>query len=411
MKRIIDLKVKKYFLTIIFLLSIILSIMIFMVGSTALEQDINIEQQQQRLNEIEQRKREIQKEIERLKQEEVDYQKSLQKIEELLATAEKELQAAKKTYDNTLKEIAKLEEELEVEQNKLDLQLIIFENRLKNFYRYNNINFLAVLINSKDFSQFLNRCRYLEQILVNDADIVKQVSEQVELVKKQRGSLYNKKEITRMLEIEIAKEKENIEISLDAKNKYLTKIEEERKAQLAVLKELEKSSVEIKEIIEIAYQEREKVAQNQKLAQQPGKTETNRKEVILQPKKGIFQLPVKGSVISNYGQQKQPDLNTYVFNSGIDISASFGEPIRAASFGTVIYIGNVKGYGDIIILDHGGNVVTLYAHLSKVLVKLNEQVSKGQIIGQVGTSGGVPTPRLHFEVRVEGKPVNPFDWL
>jgi septal ring factor EnvC (AmiA/AmiB activator) len=411
MKRIIDLKVKKYFLTIIFLLSIILSIMIFMVGSTALEQDINIEQQQQRLNEIEQRKREIQKEIERLKQEEVDYQKSLQKIEELLATAEKELQAAKKTYDNTLKEIAKLEEELEVEQNKLDLQLIIFENRLKNFYRYNNINFLAVLINSKDFSQFLNRCRYLEQILGNDADIVKQVSEQVELVKKQRGSLYNKKEITRMLEIEIAKEKENIEISLDAKNKYLTKIEEERKAQLAVLKELEKSSVEIKEIIEIAYQEREKVAQNQKLAQQPGKTETNRKEVILQPKKGIFQLPVKGSVISNYGQQKQPDLNTYVFNSGIDISASFGEPIRAASFGTVIYIGNVKGYGDIIILDHGGNVVTLYAHLSKVLVKLNEQISKGQIIGQVGTSGGVPTPRLHFEVRVEGKPVNPFDWL
>jgi peptidoglycan hydrolase CwlO-like protein len=106
---------------------------------------------------------------------------------------------AKKTYDNTLKEIAKLEEELEVEQNKLDLQLIIFENRLKNFYRYNNINFLAVLINSKDFSQFLNRCRYLEQILANDADIVKQVSEQVELVKKQRDSLYNKREITRML--------------------------------------------------------------------------------------------------------------------------------------------------------------------------------------------------------------------
>ncbi|KUK66475.1 MAG: Peptidase M23, partial [Parcubacteria bacterium 34_609] len=199
----------------------------------------------------------------------------------------------------------------------------------------------------------------------------------------------------------------------DAKNKYLAKIEEERKAQLAVLKELEKSSAEIKEIIEIAYREREKAKQDQKSSQQqqPGMTETTRKEVTLQPKKGIFQLPLKGSVISNYGQQKQPDLNAYVFNSGIDISAPMGEPVRAASFGTVIYIGNVKGYGDIIILDHGGNVVTLYAHLAKVMVKLNEQVSKGQIIGQVGTSGGVPTPRLHFEVRVEGKPVNPFDWL
>ncbi len=413
MKRIFNKKTKKYFLTIIFITSILLTMMISIVNSIALEQEINIEQQQKRLNEIEQRKKEIQQEIERLKQEEVDYQKSLQKIQELLTAAEKELQAAKITYDNTLKEIAKLEEELEIEQGKLDLQLIIFENRLKNFYRYNNINFLAVLMNSKDFAEFLNRYRYLEQILVNDADIVKQINEQVELVKKQRDSLYNKREITKMLEMEIAKEKENIEMSRDAKNKYLAKIEEKRKAQLAVLKELEKSSAEIKEIIEIAYREREKAKQNQKSSQQqqPGVTETTRKEVTLQPKKGIFQLPLKGSVISNYGQQKQPDLNAYVFNSGIDISAPMGEPVRAASFGTVIYIGNVKGYGDIIILDHGGNVVTLYAHLAKVLVKLNEQVSKGQIIGQVGTSGGVPTPRLHFEVRVEGKPVNPFDWL
>jgi peptidoglycan hydrolase CwlO-like protein len=79
MKKIIDLKVKKYFLTIIFLFSIILNIMTFMIDSTALEQEINIEQQQQKLNEIEQRKREIQKEMERLKQEEVDYQKSLTK--------------------------------------------------------------------------------------------------------------------------------------------------------------------------------------------------------------------------------------------------------------------------------------------------------------------------------------------
>jgi len=77
----------------------------------------------------------------------------------------------------------------------------------------------------------------------------------------------------------------------------------------------------------------------------------------------------------------------------------------------VIYIGNVKGYGDIIILDHGGNITSLYAHLSKVLVKTNDDVSKGQIIGQVGVSGGVSSPRLHFEVRLEGKPVDPFEWL
>ena len=399
----------QYKIIILFLLVLFIFSMPVRNG-IAFNQDDNIQQQQDQLNKIEQRKKEIQVEVDRLKQEQVDYQKSLQKIQQLLTSAESELQAAKKTHENTLKDITKLEEQLEIEQSILDLQLIIFKSRMKKFYKYSNVSYIAVLINSKDFSQFLNRCRFLEQILENDVDIIKQINEQVELVKKQRDSLYNKKEITKMLEVEIAKEKENIALSADTKNKYLVKIEEERKKQLTVLAELEKSSAQIKEIIEIAYQEREKARQAQQ-PQQQQRIEPAKKEPTLQAKKGIFQLPLKGTVSSNFGEQKQPGLNTYVFNSGIDINASLGEPVKAVSFGTVIYIGNVKGYGDIIILDHGGNVVTLYAHLSKTLVKLNGRVAKGEIIGQVGTSGGVPSPRLHFEVRVEGKPVNPFNWL
>jgi len=413
MKKYFDRREKKQILMISIIIIFILSFFWHIEKGNAAEQPISIEEQEEKLNQIEQRKKAIEQELERLKQEETDYEKSLEKIEKLLDTAEKELQVAKTSYNNTLKQIEKLKEELEIEQNKLDLQLIILKNRLKKFYKYNNITYLSVLLESKDFSQFLNRSRYLGCILEDDADIIKQVKEQVAFVRKQKDSLENKKEITKLLEQEIEKEKENIEISVDAKNKYIAKIEEEKKKQLAILEELEKSSAQIMEIIELAYQEREKTKQAQQQAQskQPGGAEAARTEPTLQPKKGIFQLPIKGSIISNYGQQKQPELNTYVFNSGIDISAPLGEAIRGASLGTVIYIGNVKGYGEIIILDHGGNVVTLYAHLSKVLIKMNEQVAKGQIIGQVGTSGGVPTPRLHFEVRVEGKPVNPFDWL
>lgn len=413
MKKFIDLKEKnKYFTLLMVLVTFLFAVVFFTQSCVAAQQDISIEEQQDRLNEIEQRKKAIQQELERLKQEEADHQKSLQNVQGLLITAEKELEATQITYQNTLKQIEKLEEELEIEETKLELQLLILENRLKKFYKYSHINYLAVLLESKDFSQFLNRYRYLESILENDADIVKQVSEQVEFVKKQRDSLNNKKEITMMLEQEIKKEKENIEMSVEVKNRYIVRIEEERKKQIAILEELEKSSAQIQEIIEIAYQEKEKARQAQQQAQQQQPTtKTVRTEPALQPKKGIFELPVRGTIISNYGQQKQQDLNAYVFNSGIDISAPLGEAVRAASFGTVIYLGNIKGYGDIIILDHGGNVVTLYAHLSKVLVRLNDQVTKGQIIGQVGTSGGAPSPRLHFEVRMDGKPVNPFDWL
>lgn len=374
----------------------------------AAENNINIKEQEEKLKQIEQRKIAIQEEIGRMKQEEADYQKSLEKIQILLTESEKELQEAKTSYENTIKQIEKMEEELDIEQTKMELQLAILESRLKKIYKYNEISYLSVLFDSKDFSQFLNRYRYLECILESDAGIIQQVSEQVDFIKKQKDSLENKKEITKLLEQEIINEKKNIEMSIDAKNKYIARIEEERKKQIATLEELEKSSAQISEIIEIAYREKEK-------EEQAKKNQANnvpvRTEPTLQAKKGIFQLPLRGTIILNYGQQKTQELNAYVFNSGVDISASLGEAVRSASFGTVIYTGNVKGYGDIIIIDHGGNVVTLYAHLSKVLVGLNEQVSKGQIIGQVGTSGGVSSPRLHFEVRVEGKPVNPFEWL
>jgi murein hydrolase activator len=399
-----------FFITMMLFVFIIL--LCCVTGGKATDTDISIEKEEERLKQIEQRKKSIQQELEALKQEETNYQKSLEKIQSLLNEAEKDLKTAKNNYQKTLQEIEKLEEELKIEQNKMELQLIILKNRLKKFYKYNNITYLSVLLESKDFSQFLNRCRYLECILEDDAEIVNQVSEQVEFVKKQRDSLQNKKDISKLLEQEIEKEKENIEISIEAKNKYIDKIEQDKKNKLAKLEELEKSSAQIKEIIEIAYREKEKAKQAQQQANQQQIGETKeRKEQTLQPRKGIFQLPIKGSIISNYGQQKEEDLNAYVFNSGIDISAPLGEPVRAASFGTVIYIGNVKGYGNIVILDHGGNVVTLYAHLSEVLVKANDQITKGQIIAQIGSSGGAPSPRLHFEVRVEGKPVNPFDWL
>ncbi len=410
MKNYGDIKSGNKVIIILFIVICLTSGFILSAGKKAVaDQSVNIEQQQEKLKEVEQRKNLIQQELDRLKQEEIDYQNSLKNIKGLLNATEKELQLTQSNYANIVEQIEKMEEILEIEQNKLDLQMIILENRLKKFYKYNNISYLAVLLNSKDFSQFLNRYRYLENILANDSEIVKQVSEQVALISGQRESLYNKKEITKMLEQEIQKEKENIEISVESKNKYISRIEEERKNQMAILEQLEKSSVQIKEIIDIALKEREKLKQEQQ--QQQIKKEPTRKEITLQPRKGIFQLPLKGSIVSDYGQQKQEDLNAYIFNSGIDISAPLGEAVRAASVGTVIYIGNVKGYGDIVILDHGGNIVTLYAHLSKVLVQMNEEVQKGQIIGQVGTSGGTPIPQLHFEVRVEGKPVNPFDWL
>lgn len=98
-------------------------------------------------------------------------------------------------------------------------------------------------------------------------------------------------------------------------------------------------------------------------------------------------------------------------HTGLDISGSTGDPVRAAESGEVLYAGWLRGYGQVIILDHGRDLTTVYAHLSKIEVNEGEKVSRGEQIGRVGSTGIATGPHLHFEVRVNGKAVNPMGYL
>lgn len=113
--------------------------------------------------------------------------------------------------------------------------------------------------------------------------------------------------------------------------------------------------------------------------------------------------PVQGPVVSPYGA-KSGGMN----NDGVNISAPKGSPVVAAASGTVVYAGNdMKGFGNLVLIKHQGDLVTAYAHLDRVMVKKDFVVAQGDMIGTVGKTGNAPTPQLHFEVRVDGKPVDP----
>ena len=402
-KKRLVLKNKKIFSILILILTFILFVVFFSYGNSSGNYSQKIKEENQRLKKIEQQIKSVKDEINNLQKKESGYLETLHKIEKLLQDTEKELKAIEKDLELAQKEIKQGEDELIFEKRMLKEKTKLLESRLREIYKRRLTGYMEILFNSESFSDFLTRFRYIKNILSLDAEVINDIRQQMKKIEDSKMNLENREEILSLLKKEVEKEKENIEFSIKAKKSIINKIDSQKEVRLKSLKELEQSSQEIKSIIERIYKQQEE--DSKKVSQKEVPT------ITLKPKKGIFALPIQGKLISGYGRQKNTEFNTYTFNSGIDISAPLGQVVRAAGSGEVIYTGNIKGYGQIIIIDHGGRITTLYAHLSKILVGIGEKVKKGQILGQVGDSGGVSSTRLHFEVRVEGKPTDPMNWL
>ena len=401
-KRLI-LRNKKIFFILTLILTFILFVVFFSYGDSSVDLSQKIKEENQRLKKIEQQIKSIKDEINNLQKEESGYLEALHKIEKLLRDTEKELQAIEKDLEFAQKEIKIVEDEVIIEKEKLKEKTKLLEGRLRQIYKHRLTGYLEILFNSESFSDFLTRFRYIKNILSLDAEVINDIRQQMEKIEDHKINLENREEILNLLKKEVEKEKENIEFSIKGRKSIIDKIDSQKEVYLKSLKELEQSSQEIKNIIERIYKQQEEDSK-----------EVSQKEVpaiTLKPKKGILALPIQGKLISGYGRQKNTEFNTDTFNSGIDISAPLGQVVHSAGAGEVIYTGTIKGYGQIIIIDHGGRTTTLYAHLSKILVDIGDRVKKEQTIGQVGDSGGVSSPRLHFEVRVEGKPTDPMNWL
>ncbi len=127
--------------------------------------------------------------------------------------------------------------------------------------------------------------------------------------------------------------------------------------------------------------------------------------------KGLLMMPVKGKIVTRFGSYKNFTYNVTNFRSGIDIQADKGEPIRAVCDGKILFANWFKGYGNMVIIDHGDNYYTVYAHIEDMFKKKGDAVETGEVVATVGDSGSLNGPELYFEVRHHGKPIDPLKWL
>jgi septal ring factor EnvC (AmiA/AmiB activator) len=127
--------------------------------------------------------------------------------------------------------------------------------------------------------------------------------------------------------------------------------------------------------------------------------------------RGRLPWPTEGRIVTGFGAQVHPRFGTRTFRNGVDIEAAVGREVAAVHAGHVVYTGWFKGYGNLIIVDHGNEYYTLYAHIAGIEAKEGEDVRQGQRIGTVGETGSLAGPRLYFEVRYQGRPLDPEQWL
>ena len=269
------------------------------------------------------------------------------------------------------------------------------EKRLRAIYMEGEVSYMAVLLQSDDFTDFLNQADYLERIVKSDAELIASV-------KAHKGSLDKEKGEARVVVLDLAK----LRLKKQDKVESLARLKEAQDDLFGRLQEHQsRLSTRIDEMEHITVKkERELRAmiRARTASLPPG---------IVPPSAGGLIYPVNGPITSPFGYRVHPILGTSRFHSGLDFGVGHGTPIAAADNGLVIHSGWYGGYGNTIILDHGAGWTTLYAHASSLNVSTGQSIKRGQTVSFVGSTGMSTGPHLHFEVRYQGNPVDPLSRL
>jgi len=286
--------------------------------------------------------------------------------------------------------LAKAEKDLRKAEESLNKSKSQLSDRLYNIYLFGQISYLEVLLGSKSFGDFIVRYELIKTIVKHDAEIVSKVRDQKEEVQSRKSALENTRlRVAGLLQKQVAAQNELKKDRL-AQRKMIASAKTELSRHEDEIDRLEAQEREIIEKIAL---------QNSKGGEAKGS--------------GGFTWPLPGytCVSSGFGNRMHPILHVVRFHDGLDIPAPKGAKVVATQDGTVINVGYMSGYGNIVMLDHGNDVTSMYAHLSSQLVSTGQNVKKGQAIARVGSTGMSTGPHLHFIIMVRGKPVNPLSYV
>ena len=285
--------------------------------------------------------------------------------------------------------------------------------RLRESYERRQATYAQVLIQSRSVHELLTRGYYVRKIVHSDANLIENIQSDVRSIQKDKRALELQQQEERSLAGQFESQKAAYAIDLGKKQTLLASAQEVREQAQDELDELESESnamtSRIRELSEVLRQRQEALRREAIRRQQTGGKMQSHEDQAQLPTvfRGHFIKPVPGRITSGFGMRYHPILHVRKLHTGVDFGAPYGTQIHAAAAGVVLLAGYTRGYGNCIIIDHGGGIATLYGHCSSLGVSEGQSVKQGQVIGRVGATGYATGPHLHFEVRRDGVPVQP----
>ncbi|MEW9121207.1 MAG: peptidoglycan DD-metalloendopeptidase family protein [Thermotaleaceae bacterium] len=352
----------------------------------AFAQDVTSEQN--KLRQLNQQIKNVQTKLVQNKNQEKSLNTQIVDLDHKIDKTEKELGEISTEITLTQRKINQTKEELKQAEESIDDKKDVLNARLRVMYKNGNVGYAEVLLDSANIVDLFSKMDMVKKIFNHDVDLLKYMKIQRDSVETKKKTLEShESRMVSMLQNMESKQKE-LESSRGEVSRAREKIQQDNKQLETQIDELNKYA--------------------QKIAE-----EIRKKQSSGEYKGGQMAWPAPGytRVTSPFGYRIHPILKTKKLHTGIDIGIPSGKNVVAAGDGTVIHSDWLGGYGKVVMVDHGGGIVTLYAHNSSLLVKEKDTVKRGDTIAKAGSTGMSTGPHLHFEVRKNGDYVDPIPWV
>ena len=296
--------------------------------------------------------------------------------------------------------ISKLEADISANKKNIERHREWLNRKLRAIHKYgNNSETVLLLMSADDISQLMRQGKYLQFVSVYEHRLLETYKGSLESLSRKESQLVGLKKDLEKNQEKVKNQEDKLSETLKHKETLLSSVRKQQASHTRILKDLQDASNRILDII----RESEKAQKG--------------KEEIFAGKgfgslKGRLPWPVEGKVAIRYGSQKDPQFNTPIFRSGAFIQATDTDSYaKAVHGGKVVFAEWFKGYGQMVIINHGDGYHTLYGSLSEIFTKVGDIIKGKQAVGRVGKSGLLTSPGLYFELRYKGKPLDPLQWL